>query len=186
MPLCQFQHVPKIAANSYRMGTPLAQNPGGFPCIHWYNPALDIENWRIALSVINPDSAGKDRTRLTKAIVLAVRELAKQKEVNNEAKDLAAFIALALKTISEGIDVSVLAWEKRGYWVKADRFRMEWMWTGQYADKIKIAIFTDDWGTIAMTIPQIAQKLSKIEVSNNHRLGKPWVGSFKQLTDVSN
>ncbi|MEO8355029.1 MAG: hypothetical protein ABI621_03870 [Chloroflexota bacterium] len=134
--------------------------------------------------VINPESAGKDRTRLTKAIVLAVRELAKQQEVNNEAKDLAAFIALALKTISEGIDVSVAAWEKRDYWVKADKFRMEWMWSGQYADKIKVAIFTDDWGTIAMTIPQIAQRLSKIVVSDHHRLGKPWVGAYKQLTSV--
>ena len=133
--------------------------------------------------VINPESAGKDRTRLTKAIVLAVRELAKQNEVTDEVKDLAAFISLALKTISEGIDVSVLAWEKRDYWIKADRFRMEWAWTGQYADKIKVAIFTDDWGTVAMSMPQIAQKLSKVQVSENHRLGKPWVGAFKQLTN---
>jgi hypothetical protein len=133
--------------------------------------------------VINPESAGKDRTRLTKAIVLAVRELAKQKEVTEEAKDLAAFISLALKTISEGIDISVAAWEKRDYWIKADRFRMDWAWTGQYADKIKVAIFTDDWGTIAMTIPQIAQKLHKIEVSENHRLGRPWAGALKQLTN---
>ena len=132
--------------------------------------------------VINPESAGKDRTRLTKAIVLAVRELAKQNDISNETKDLVAFISLALRTIADGIDVSVAAWEKRDYWVKADRFRMEWMWTGQYADKIKVAIFTDDWATIAMTIPQIAQKLSKIEVSPNHRLGRPWDGAFKQLT----
>jgi len=132
--------------------------------------------------VINPESAGKDRTRLTKAIVLAVRELAKQKEVTDETRDLAAFIALALKTISDGIDASVVAWEKRDYWIKADKFRMEWMWSGQYADKIKVALFTDDWAAIAMTIPQIAQKLGKIIVSDNHRLGKPWVGAFKQLT----
>ena len=132
--------------------------------------------------VINPESAGKDRTRLTKGIVLAVRELAKQQEVTDETKDLAAFISLALKTIYEGIDVSVQAWEKRGYWVKADRFRMDWIWTGQYADKIKAALFSEDWATIAMTIPQIAQKLSKVEVSANHRLGKPWVGAYKQLT----
>jgi hypothetical protein len=131
--------------------------------------------------IINPESAGKERTQLTKAIVLAVRELAKQTDVTNEAKDLAAFIALALKNISEGIDVSVAAWEKRGYWVKADRFRMDWMWTGQYADKLKVAIFTDDWGTIAMLLPQIAQKFSKIMVSDNHRLGKPWTGAFMQL-----
>ena len=133
--------------------------------------------------VINPESAGKDRARLTKAIVLAVRELAKQKEVNNEAKDLAAFISLALKTISEGIDASVTAWEKRDYWIKADKFRMEWMWSGQVAEKMKVAIFTNDWGTIAMLMPQIAQKFSKIMVSDNHRLGKPWVGAYQQLTN---
>jgi len=132
--------------------------------------------------VINPESAGKDRTRLSKAIVLAIRELAKQNDVTEEAKDLAAFITLALKTISEGIDVSVAAWEKRDYWVKADKFRMEWMWSGQYADKMKVAIFTNDWATIAMTMPQIANKFSKIVVSDNHRLGKPWVGAYKQLT----
>ena len=87
--------------------------------------------------LINPDSAGKDRTRLSKAIVLSIRELAKQQDITSEAKDLAAFIALALQTIAEGIDASVVAWEKRDYWVKADRFRMEWMWTGQFAEKMK-------------------------------------------------
>src|SRR5512142_463123 len=131
--------------------------------------------------IINPESAGKERTQLTKAIVLAVRELAKQQEVTNEAKDLAAFIALALKSISEGIDVSVAAWEKRGYWVKADRFRMEWLWTGQYADKMKTAILTEDWGTVAMLSAQTPQKLNKIVVSEHHRLGKPWVGAYGQL-----
>lgn len=131
--------------------------------------------------IINPESAGKERTHFTKAIVLAVRQLAKQNDVNEEAKDLAAFISIALKSISEGIDVSVAAWEKRGYWVKADRFRMEWMWTGQVAEKMKSAILADDWGTIAMLMPQIAQKFNKIVVSENHRLGKPWVGSYRRL-----
>jgi hypothetical protein len=135
--------------------------------------------------LINPDSAGKDRTRLSKAIVLSIRELARQGDITNEAKDLAAFIALALKTISEGIDASVVAWEKRDYWVKADRFRMEWMWTGQYAEKMKTALLRDDWGTIAMLMPQIAQKFSKVVVSENHRLGKPWVGAYLQLNSNS-
>ena len=147
-------------------------------------PHLILETGEPILSrVINPESAGKERTQLTKAIVLAIRELAKQAEVTDEARDLAAFIALALKSISEGIDISVAAWEKRDYWIKADKFRMEWMWTGQVADKMKVAIFTNDWGTIAMLMPQIAQKFSKIMVSDNHRLGKPWVGAHQQLTN---
>lgn len=135
--------------------------------------------------LINPESAGKERTQLSKAIVLAVRELAKQTDVTNEARDLAAFIVLALKNISEGIDVSVAAWEKRGYWVKADRFRMEWLWTGSLAEKLKTAIHADDWGTVAMLSAQIAQKFSKIVVSENHRLGKPWLGAYGKLNGKS-
>ena len=131
--------------------------------------------------LINPDSAGKQRTQLTKSIVLAVRELARQTEPGPESRDLAAFIALALQTIADGIDISVAAWEKRGYWVKADKFRMEWMWTSQYASKLKAAVLSEDWGTIAMLSMQTAQKLGKIQVSDNHRLGKPWMGAFGRL-----
>ena len=134
--------------------------------------------------VINPESAGKDRPRLTKAIVLAMRELARQTAPGPESRDLAAFIALALQTIAEGIDISVMAWEKRDYWVKADKFRMEWMWAGMTAAKMKNAVLTDDWGAVAMLLPQIAGKLSKVEVSDNHRLGQPWVGAFKQLKSL--
>ena len=133
------------------------------------------------MSLINPDSAGKQRTQLTKSIVLAVRELARQNGPGNEARDLAAFIALALHTIADGIDVSVVAWEKRGYWVKADKFRMEWTWTAQYASKVKEAVLSDDWATIAMLSMQTAQKLGKIQVSDNHRLGKPWAGAYETM-----
>ena len=131
--------------------------------------------------VINPDSAGKERTRLTKAIVIAIRELAKQTDTGGEARDLAAFIALALLTIAEGIDVSVAAWEKRNYWVKADRFRMDWAWTEPMGEKMKTAVLEDDWASVALLSTQIAGKLGKVQVSDNHRMGKPWVGAWKQL-----
>ena len=131
--------------------------------------------------VINPDSAGKERTRLTKAIVLTIRELAKQSEPGDAARDMAAFIALALNTIADGIDISVAAWEKRDYWVKADRFRMEWAWAGQMGEKMKTAVLEDDWANVAMLSAQIAQKLHKVKVSERHRMGTPWVGAWKEL-----
>ena len=135
--------------------------------------------------VINPESAGKDRTRLTKAIVLAIRELAKQTEINQDARDMAAFIALALQSIAEGIDVSVAAWEKRDYWVKADRFRMEWAWAGQSGEKMKAAVLGGDWTSVAQLSAQIAGKLGKVKVSDNHRMGRPWAGAYKQLSAAS-
>ncbi len=131
--------------------------------------------------VINPDSAGKQRTQLTKAIVLAVRELARQTDTGANTRDLAAFISMALQTISDGIEVSVAAWEKRDYWVKADKFRMEWAWAAPTSQKMRAAVSFDDWASVAMLSATIAQKFSKVQVSENHKLGKPWVGAFKQL-----
>ncbi len=133
------------------------------------------------MTIINPESVGKERTQLSKGIVLAIRELAKQENVGSESKDLAAFIALALAQISAGIDNSVIAWEKRGYWVKADKFRMEWIWTGIYAEKMKTALFAEDWGGVALTMAYVAQKFSKIDVPAGHRLGRPWVGALGRL-----
>ena len=139
-------------------------------------------NAEVSLSrIINPDSAGKERTRLTKAVVLAIRELAQQTGPGSEARDLAAFIALALGLVFETIEVSVAAWEKRGYWVKADKFRMEWSWTGHCADKIRKAVIGDDWATVAQVATQAAQKLNRITVPPGHRLGRPWVGAWDEL-----
>jgi hypothetical protein len=131
--------------------------------------------------VYNPESAGKDRTRLSKSIILALRELMKQTEPNLVTKDLAAFVVLALGEIHENIDTSVEAWEKRGYWVKADKFRLEWEWAGTCSKTLKTALLAEDWATVAVTSAKIAQKLNKVTIAEHHRLGTPWVGSWKNL-----
>jgi hypothetical protein len=131
--------------------------------------------------VYNPDSAGKERNTLTRGVVLALRELMKQQGTDDLTKDLAAFVVLSLDEISQTIEASVGAWEKRGYWVKADKFRLEWEWAGQYAKTMRDALLKDDWATVAMTSAKVAQKLGKVTVPERHRLGTPWVGAWKKL-----
>lgn len=131
--------------------------------------------------VYNPESAGKDRARLSKGIVLALRELMKQSEPNDQSRDMTAFVCLALDEINNNIDTSVEAWEKRGYWVKADKFRLEWEWSGKFADNMRNALLAEDWGLVAMTAVQIGQKLSKLTIPQRHRLGTPWVGAYSHL-----
>lgn len=131
--------------------------------------------------VINPETAGKERNRLTRAIVLSIRELMGQNEPNDTTRDLAAFISLALIAIDETIDSSVAAWEKRGYWVKADRYRMEWLWSGKYGKEMGEAVLNDDWQNVAIIAAKTAEKLKQIKIPQRHRLGKPWVGAYHQL-----
>lgn len=131
--------------------------------------------------VINMNNGGKDRTRLTRTIVLALRELVRQSKPDGDTKDLVAFITLALDAISGTIDTSVAAWEKRGYWVKADRFRMEWDWTGRLGSELRQAVENDDWPGVARLAAQIAERLKSVDVPQRHHLGTPWVGAWERL-----
>ncbi len=131
--------------------------------------------------VINPDSAGKERTRLTKIIVISIRELWKQTTPNDLTRDLIACILLSLDRIYETIDITVEAWEKRDYWVKADRFRMDWEWTKFMADDIRPLVLSEKYQDLIPYTVKIAQKLDMVKVSENHRLGTPWVGCWSSL-----
>lgn len=134
--------------------------------------------------VINPDGVGKERTRLTRAVVLALRELMRQTEQDEHTRDLAAFIALALHEVAETIDVSVEAWEKRGYWLKADRFRMEWAWAEKLGGKMRQALVVDDWATVALTAVQVAEKLNSVDVPQRNNLGTPWEGAWEKMRAI--
>ncbi|HLE16353.1 MAG TPA: hypothetical protein VI776_16530 [Anaerolineales bacterium] len=132
--------------------------------------------------VIHIESVGKDRKKISQAIVLAIRELVSQAEPNDMSRDLAAFISLSLEAIYQTIDMSVAAWEKRGYWLKADRFRLDWAWTGALAKEMRAAVLSEDWPQVAAAAVQVAQKLNTVKVSPNNRLGTPWVGAHQKLS----
>jgi len=131
--------------------------------------------------LITRGSASKDRILLEKGIVLAIRELANQSGLDATTKDLLAYIALSLKAIGETIDASVTAWEKRGYWVKADRYRMEWIWASNFGAEMKQAILNEDWGSVVKITALVTQKMSKVKISQRMRLSLPWTGSLKKL-----
>lgn len=131
--------------------------------------------------VIKTESAGRDRNRMVKAVAVALRELMQQTEPDAHSQDLAAFITLALREIHATIDPSVAAWEQRGYWVKADRFRMEWEWTGAMSAQMRRAVLDGDWGAVATVGVQVAQKLSHVRVPLHNRIGSPWKGAWDVL-----
>ena len=135
--------------------------------------------------VIDPNSAGKQRSQLVRRIALTVRTLLRQPEPNDETRDMAIFIVLSLDAIAETIDPSVAAWEKRDYWVKADRFRMEWTWAKKNADQMREALLVEDWGNVAMSAVQIAQQpqITSVKISPNHRMGIPWKDAWYRFKE---
>ena len=131
--------------------------------------------------VINPGSAGTERTRLKKSLVLAIRELMKLQEPDQLSRDLIAFILLSLDRITETVDESAAAWEKRGYWLKSDHFRMEWDWAQLLADRIRPNVYEEDYGKIIPDVVSLSQSLMDITLSENNRIGTPWIGAWDVL-----
>jgi len=131
--------------------------------------------------VINPETAGKTRKQMLRAIVIALRKLMSQSKIDQETRDLAAFIVQTLKAIAKTIDSSVAPWEKRGYWVKADRFRMEWLWAERLGNALEAAILNDNWAEAAKISGEVAEKVKDIKVPRRHGVGQPWTGAWDKL-----
>lgn len=136
--------------------------------------------------VINPEGVGKERTQLMRSVVLALRELMQQDTIDEKTRDLAAYLALALQAIDQTVDVSVTAWEKRGYWLKADRFRMEWAWAGRLGGILRQAVLAEDWPQVAQSAAAVAERVKQTEVPKRHGFNAPWDGAWERLQSSPN
>lgn len=131
--------------------------------------------------VIQINGVGKERTQLTRATVLALRELAQQSEPTSKSRDLVAFIIITLEQINQTVEGSVLAWEKRGYWIKADRYRLDWSWTLKISNDLRQALLEEDWQKVAQSCVELASKLNSVKLPKRHTLGTPWDGAWEKL-----
>lgn len=131
--------------------------------------------------VINTDSPGKQRHRLRRAVAEVLRRLMEKASFDDEAKDLAAFIVFSLRELSEGVDRSAAAWEKRGYFVKADRFRLEWEWTDSVADELEVLIHDEEWTRVPAVLAHLAPKFADIKVKRLTRSPELWRDCYQRL-----
>ena len=133
--------------------------------------------------VINPDGVGKERNRLMKALAIALRELAQHNRSDSHARDLAAFMVFVLDGVAGTIERTVAPWEKRDYWLKADKFRMEWAWAGKLAAELRRAVLHEDWPEIGAVVAQLGPHTQAVKLGKNHRLGTPWQGAWGKLLE---
>ena len=76
--------------------------------------------------IIHTKAPGKIRNQQRRTVAEALRRLSQKRQLDGEAKDLAALIVYAMHGIADTIDQAIEAWEKRDYYMKAERFREKW------------------------------------------------------------
>jgi hypothetical protein len=131
--------------------------------------------------VINTANPGTERNRWRRTVAEALRHLMGKRDLDAEAKDLAALIVLGLRGIADTIDVTTEAWEKRDYYVKADRFRLDWEWAGLAADKMTKTIKSGQWQELPPQLAGLLPHFADIRITKMTRTADSWAGCYEAL-----
>lgn len=130
--------------------------------------------------VVNPNNGGRQRSHLMKSMAMALRVMAEKREIDEEGRDIAAFLILALDEIWRSVNQSALAWEKRDYWVKADQFREQWRWVDRLAEELKDALNSQSWDELVRGLTLLATKMGGVAIPKRLPTPRPWSGAWGQ------
>ncbi|MFQ6100236.1 MAG: hypothetical protein ACE5OS_03225 [Anaerolineae bacterium] len=111
--------------------------------------------------IVATESPGQVRRQHRRTIAEALRRLAQKSQFDGEAKDLAALIVFSLHGIADTVEQTVEAWEKRDYWMKAERFREEWRWLEPAADELSTVIYEGRWNQLPSVLAGLMLQLCR-------------------------
>ena len=131
--------------------------------------------------VINPNAPGKSRAYHMRTLAEMLRRLASKGQVDDEARDMLAAAVSILCEIDVGVDVSAQAWERRDYWLKADRFRLQWEWTAQAAADIADVVRNQAWDLFPRLMIDLFPHFSGIKIKKLTRKPELWQGAYARL-----
>jgi len=136
--------------------------------------------------VVGKPSSARERLRLLGRIGHAMRHAAHDRLPPLEAADLLAYVALGLREILTSVEQSTTAWEKRGYWLKADRFRLEWRWAGaEYLSAADALERRAPAHEALDSLSELRRRTVDLPVPARLPAGKPWTGSAQEWAAAS-
>jgi hypothetical protein len=123
----------------------------------------------------------QQRNAIRRSIAEILRRMMEKKAVDDETKDMLAFIVVGLRGMNDSIDSSATAWEKRDYYIKADQLRREWLWLPDTADRLEAILRSNDWATAPIELAGLAARFSDIKVATFTKSPVLWQGAYKKL-----
>ncbi len=133
--------------------------------------------------VINTNSPGKRRNAHMRTIAEILRHLSQKREVNQQTKDMVAMLVFCLRGVDATVEESISAWEKRGYWKKADDFQQKWWWSSLMADAIEKLLRDGNWDQIPEIMIKLYPHFADIQVNRMTRDPADWDGAYLKLMD---
>lgn len=131
--------------------------------------------------VINTNSPGKRRNAHMRTVAEILRHLGQKTTIDDSSKDMVAAVIFSLRAIEATVEESVLAWEKRGYWKKADDFQQKWWWSSLSATSLEKLIRSDNWEEIPEAMFKLFPHFADIKINRLTRDPKDWIGMYSKL-----
>jgi len=131
--------------------------------------------------IISTETPGKIRHRYRRTVAEALRRLSRKTQVDDEAKDLSALIVFSLLAMADTVDRTIEAWEKRDYYLKAERFREEWRWLEPTTDELSAVLYEERWDQLPIALAQLMPYFTDITVKKMTRNPRLWQGAYEKL-----
>jgi hypothetical protein len=97
----------------------------------------------------------------------------------SDTREILAFLALALAQLQASVEETAVAWERRSYWVKADRFRRDWEWAPRLRSALDGALGEGDLDRAAACGIELAMALAASRVKPGRSVAGLWAGAWK-------
>lgn len=131
--------------------------------------------------VINTNSPTKIRNYQRRTIAEMLTQLGQKQTVDEEAKDMVATIVFALRTLYDLAEETASAWEKRDYWMKAERFLRQWEWTKGMAANLEDVLREEAWDLLPQLMMDLFAQFSDVQVKSMTRKPDEWQGAYARL-----
>lgn len=131
--------------------------------------------------VININSPTAARNQCRRTIAEMMRRIGQKSQIDGEAKDMAATIVYMLREIGQGVEQTAVAWEKRGYWLKSERFLRDWEWTKEVGANFEDVIRHEAWDLLGELTMELFPRFSDIELKSMTRPAAIWQGAYQKL-----
>ncbi len=127
--------------------------------------------------IIKTDNPSTERNRAIREIVYALNYGLSATLPQDEYKDIALYIVHLLAFVNQTVSITVEAWEKRGYWLKADKFQYEWSWIDREIASLSAGL-NEPPGTVIFNFQErtagLAQQLKDNKLPKKQKDYKPW------------
>jgi hypothetical protein len=134
--------------------------------------------------VIQTDSPSKRREKILRLLATMLQNSDFNQSNSEDIKNVMAFAYLSLIEIDKTVSETVNPWEKRDYWLKADKFRKAWGWVKEALNAINTKMTNQNWKGLAAEADILRQKLADVEPLIRMSATKFWDGAYRTYKNL--